>query len=82
MIADKSKKVAGDIGSLGLTDLIQLMGMTGRTATLILERGGVRGRIFFDEANVLHAEAALSKGARRSQSCCNGPTRSSSWKTA
>ena len=64
MPARKPKTIAGDIGSLGFTDLIQLMGMTGRTATLILERGGIRGRIFFDKGNVLHAEAGGLEGRK------------------
>jgi len=64
MPARKPKTIAGDIGSLGLTDLIQLMGMTGRTATLILERAGIRGRIFFDKGNVLHAEAGDLEGRK------------------
>lgn len=55
MAANKESKIFGALGSVGLDDLVQLLGMNRRTATLILTRPGEEGRIYFEEGTVIHA---------------------------
>ena len=51
MSAGKDTKIFGGLGSISLHDLIQLLGMNGRTATLVLGRQGRKGKIYFKEGN-------------------------------
>jgi hypothetical protein len=55
MTGGKDSKIAGGLGSISLHDLIQLLGMNRRTTTLVLDRQGRQGRIYFDKGNVVHA---------------------------
>jgi len=55
MSAGKDTKIFGGLGSISLHDLIQLLGMNGRTATLVLGRQGRKGKIYFKSGNVVHA---------------------------
>jgi len=57
MDLDKERRIYGKLGNVSLVDIIQLLGMTKRTATLVLEREGRRGKIFFKDGKVLHAFA-------------------------
>ncbi len=55
MRAGRETKISGGLGSIDLHDLIQLLGMNRRTATLVLGRQGRKGKIFFKNGNVVHA---------------------------
>jgi hypothetical protein len=55
-------RIYGKLGSVGLNDIIQMLGMTKRTATISLERAGRNGAIFFKDGVVLHARAGSSRG--------------------
>ncbi|MCG6925089.1 MAG: DUF4388 domain-containing protein, partial [Acidobacteria bacterium] len=55
MNAGKDSKIAGGLGSISLHDLIQLLGMNRRTTTLVLDRQGRQGKIYFENGNVVHA---------------------------
>jgi len=55
MSAGRDTKIFGGLGSISLHDLIQLLGMNGRTATLVLGRQGRKGKIYFKNGNVIHA---------------------------
>ena len=55
MSAGKDTKIFGGLGSFTLHDLIQLLGMNGRAATIMLERQGRKGKIYFKNGNVIHA---------------------------
>lgn len=55
MTANKESRIFGALGSVGLDDLVQLLGMNRRTATLVLTRPGEEGRIYFQSGTVVHA---------------------------
>ncbi len=55
MSAGKESKIVGGLGSISLHDLIQLLGMNRHTTTLVLDRQGRQGKIYFDKGNVVHA---------------------------
>ena len=55
MSGGKDSKIVGGLGSISLHDLIQLLGMNRRTTTLVLDRQGRQGKIYFDKGNVVHA---------------------------
>jgi len=54
----------GRLGSVSLNDVLQLLGMTGRTATVRLDWRGQQGQIFFREGVLLHAAAGAAQGER------------------
>ena len=54
--------IQGRLGSVSLNDLIQLLAMTRRTATLALKRGRTRGYVFFRDGQIVHAEAGRVEG--------------------
>jgi len=55
LTANKESRIFGALGSVGLDDLVQLLGMNRRTATLVLTRPGEEGRIYFEAGTVVHA---------------------------
>jgi Domain of unknown function (DUF4388)/PEGA domain len=55
LTANKESRIFGALGSVGLDDLVQLLGMNRRTATLVLTRPGEEGRIYFAAGTVVHA---------------------------
>lgn len=58
----KDSKISGGLGSIGLHDLIQLLGMNHSTTTLVLSRQGHEGKIYFKTGNVVHAFAGEIEG--------------------
>jgi hypothetical protein len=57
-------RIYGRLGSVSLNDVLQLLGMTHRTATLRLNWRGQQGQIFFREGVLLHANAGPAEGER------------------
>ncbi len=57
-------RIYGRLGSVSLNDVLQLLGMTHRTATLRLNWRGQQGQIFFREGVLLHANAGTAEGER------------------
>jgi hypothetical protein len=62
MDIDKGRRIFGKLGNVSLVDIIQLLGMTKRTATLVLDREGENGKIFFKDGRVLHAFVGSIEG--------------------
>lgn len=62
VVPHSDREMFGKLGTVGLNDIIQLLGMTRRTATLELRRGADLGRIYFREGQVVHAEAGSYEG--------------------
>ncbi len=62
MSAGKDTKIFGGLGSFSLHDLIQLLGMRGRAATLVLQRHSREGKIYFKNGNVIHAFTGAIEG--------------------
>ncbi len=62
--APRDGKIYGKLGSVGLNDLLQLLGMGHRTATVRLENRGQQGRIYFRDGVLLHATAGSTEGER------------------
>jgi len=62
LTANKESRIFGALGSVGLDDLVQLLGMNRRTATLVLTRPGEEGRIYFDAGTVVHAFVGDQEG--------------------
>jgi hypothetical protein len=58
----KERKIFGRLGSLSLSDIVQLLGVNRKTATLSLEREGQRGEIFLKEGTVVHATVGDVEG--------------------
>lgn len=56
------RQIFGKLGSVSLNDIIQLLGMSKRTATLELRRGHERGRVYFRNGQVVHATAGRYEG--------------------
>jgi hypothetical protein len=57
-------RIYGKLGSVGLNDILQLLGMAHRTATVRLENQGQQGRIYFRDGVLLHATAGSTEGER------------------
>ena len=57
-------RINGRLGSVSLNDVLQLVGMTRRTATVRLNYRGQQGQIFFREGLLLHATAGTAQGER------------------
>lgn len=55
-VSDRSP-IYGRLGSVSLNDIIQLLAMTRRTATLCLNRESERGLVFFRDGQIVHAAA-------------------------
>ncbi len=62
MVLHKRKKISGHLGSLSLPDLIQLLGVNKRTATLRLDRKDESGTIYFRDGLIQHAETRDIEG--------------------
>ena len=62
MSSSVDNRIFGRLGSLSLPDLVQLLGTSRRTATLVLERQGERATLFFKDGRVLHAQAGSIEG--------------------
>ncbi len=58
----QEKEIFGRLGSMSLADIIQILGVNKRTATLVLKHDGQKGKIFFKDGVVLHAFAGGSQG--------------------
>ena len=57
-------RIYGRLGSVSLNDVLQLLGMNQRTATVRLTWRGQQGQIFFREGVLLHANAGTAEGER------------------
>jgi hypothetical protein len=57
-------RIYGKLGSVSLNDLLQLLGMAHRTATVRLENQGQQGKIYFRDGMLLHATAGSAEGER------------------
>jgi hypothetical protein len=57
-------RMYGRLGTVSLNDILQLLGMNQRTATVRLDWRGQTGRIFFREGVLLHANAGSADGDR------------------
>ena len=57
-------RMYGKLGSVSLNDILQLLGMTQRTATVRLDFRGQKGLICFREGVLLHALAGSAEGER------------------
>ncbi len=62
--APRDGRIYGKLGSVGLNDILQLLGMGHRTATVRLENQGQQGRIYFRDGVLLHATAGSTEGER------------------
>ena len=62
MVLHKKKKISGHLGSLSLPDLIQLLGVNKRTATLRLDMKDESGTIYFRDGLIQHAETRDIEG--------------------
>jgi len=58
----RDTKIEGDFGSVGLNDLLQMMGMARRTGTIRVTYEGREGTITCKEGEVLHAVAGSATG--------------------
>lgn len=58
----KDSKVYGNLGNVSLTDILQLLGMSQRTATVSLRHRSQEGEILFRDGVVLHAAAGSVSG--------------------
>ena len=47
---------------MSLADIIQILGVNKRTATLVLKHDGQKGKLFFKDGVVLHAFAGGMQG--------------------
>ncbi len=56
------RQIFGKLGSVSLNDIIQLLGMSKRTATLELRSGEARGRLYFRKGQIVHATAGTYEG--------------------
>lgn len=56
------KEIFGKLGSVSLNDIIQLLGMSKRTATLELTCGSEHGRVYFRDGQIVHASAGSYEG--------------------
>ena len=56
------REIFGKLGSVSLNDIIQLLGMSKRTATLELTRGSEHGRVYFRDGQIVHASAGGYEG--------------------
>ena len=56
------RRIFGTLGSVSLNDIIQLLGMSRRTATLELRRGDERGRVYFKNGQIVHVMAGRYEG--------------------
>jgi hypothetical protein len=56
------RQIFGKLGSVSLNDIIQLLGMSKRTATLELRSGAARGRLYFRDGQIIHATAGTYEG--------------------
>jgi hypothetical protein len=57
-------RMYGKLGRVSLNDILQLLGMTQRTATVRLHCRGQKGHIYFREGVLLHATAGSAEGER------------------
>ena len=62
LASNTDRQIFGKLGSVSLNDIIQLLGMSRRTATLELRRGNERGRVYFRNGQIVHATAGLYEG--------------------
>lgn len=62
--AGRDGRIYGKLGSVSLNDILQLLGMAHRTATVRLESQGQQGRIYFRDGVLLHATAGSTEGER------------------
>ncbi|MGH9461243.1 MAG: DUF4388 domain-containing protein, partial [Vicinamibacteria bacterium] len=62
MSSSVDSRIFGRLGSVSLSDLVQLLGTSRRTATLVLERQGESAALFFRDGRVLHAQAGSIEG--------------------
>lgn len=69
------ERMYGKLGSVSLNDILQLLGMTQRTATVRLDCRGQKGLIYFRDGVLLHATAGSAEGER-------ALVKLLSWKTA
>jgi hypothetical protein len=58
----KERKIFGKLGSISLADIVQLLGVNKRTATLELDNDGDRGTIFFKDGIIVHASNGSVEG--------------------
>ncbi len=58
----KDSKIYGNLGNVSLNDILQLLGMSQRTATVSLRHRDKEGEILFQEGIVLHAAAGSARG--------------------
>ena len=58
----QEKEIFGRLGSMSLADIVQILGVNKRTATLVLNHEGQKGKIFFKDGVVLHAFAGGTQG--------------------
>ena len=58
------ERMYGKLGSVSLNDILQLLGMTQRTATVRLDCRGQKGLIYFRDGVLLHATAGSAEGER------------------
>jgi Domain of unknown function (DUF4388)/PEGA domain len=57
-------RIYGKLGSVSLNDILQLLGMAHRTATVRLQDRGQEGKIYFREGVLLHAIAGSASGEK------------------
>ena len=62
LASSTDRQIFGKLGSVSLNDIIQLLGMSKRTATLELRRGSDRGRLYFREGQIIHSTVGLYEG--------------------
>jgi len=60
--SSRDRQIFGKLGSVSFNDIIQLLGMSKRTATLELRRGEERGHVYFRDGQIIHATAGRYEG--------------------
>jgi len=58
------KNISGKLGQMSLADILQILGMNRKTCTVTLEKGGVKGKIFFEHGKILHAYVGNIEGEK------------------
>lgn len=63
-LLQQKQEVKGSLDQLGITDLLQLFGLNGKTGTLSLERGAKRGTVLLENGQIIHARLGRVEGEK------------------
>lgn len=60
----QKQEVEGSLDQLGITDLLQLFGLNGKSGTLLLARGSERGTVFLQSGQIVNAHLGRVDGEK------------------